>query len=166
MAETGGDGLPFLGSLMTLISHGDIRYEGVLYTIDMPNSTITLSNGAGGQRAILGPPRAWGPRFAAPRGPTAGCRAGAARRAPDLPARPPILAPAVRCFGTEGRRKDGGQDVPPSDQVFEYVVFKGAGIPGGVQVAAAARVIRLRGRTAAAPPHCAGAPSGAGRARK
>ena len=33
-------------------------------------------------------------------------------------------ASAVRCFGTEGRRKDN--DVPPSDQVFEYVVFKGA----------------------------------------
>ena len=29
----------------------------------------------------------------------------------------------MRCFGTEGRRKDN--DVPPSDQVFEYVVFKG-----------------------------------------
>ncbi|KAL4421803.1 hypothetical protein ABPG77_009609 [Micractinium sp. CCAP 211/92] len=76
MAETGGDGLPFIGSLMSLVSHGEIRYEGTLFTIDMPNSTIALSN--------------------------------------------------VRCFGTEGRRKDN--DVPPSDQVFEYVVFKGSEI--------------------------------------
>ncbi|KAI7845446.1 hypothetical protein COHA_000996 [Chlorella ohadii] len=61
---------------MSLVSHGDIRYEGTLYTIDMPNSTIALSN--------------------------------------------------VRCFGTEGRRKEN--QVPPSDQVFEYVVFKGSEI--------------------------------------
>ncbi|KAI3424368.1 hypothetical protein D9Q98_009921 [Chlorella vulgaris] len=75
MAE-GGDGLPFIGSIMKLISSGDIGYEGCLAFIDMPNSTIALSN--------------------------------------------------VRCFGSEGRRKD--KQMPPSDQVFEYVVFKGSEI--------------------------------------
>ena len=35
----------------------------------------------------------------------------------------PLMLPAVRCYGTEGRRKDN--EVPPSEQVFEYVVFKG-----------------------------------------
>lgn len=77
MAEAGSDGLPFIGSLMSLVSHGkrlaaggahwpllrlqtfsfcclpaagDIRYEGVLYTIDMPNSTIALSNGKSDRR--------------------------------------------------------------------------------------------------------------------
>jgi hypothetical protein len=41
----GDSGLPFLGSLMSLVSHKDIRYEGVLSKIDIPNSTISLSNG-------------------------------------------------------------------------------------------------------------------------
>ena len=47
MAEGGDGGLPFVGSLMSLVSHGDVRYEGVLYSIDMPNSSIAMSNGEG-----------------------------------------------------------------------------------------------------------------------
>lgn len=27
------------------VSHGEIRYEGLLANVDMPNSTIALSNG-------------------------------------------------------------------------------------------------------------------------
>lgn len=43
MAE--GAGLPYVGSLMSLVTHGGVRYEGVLSSIDMPNSAITLSGG-------------------------------------------------------------------------------------------------------------------------
>ena len=43
MAE--GAGLPYVGSLMSLVTHGGARYEGILASIDMPNSSISLSNG-------------------------------------------------------------------------------------------------------------------------
>jgi hypothetical protein len=47
--EVAGDGLPFLGSLMSLVSHGEIRYEGLLADVNMNTSTIALSNGERGQ---------------------------------------------------------------------------------------------------------------------
>ena len=39
--------IPYIGAKISLISRGDIRYEGTLYTIDMNESTIALQNGAG-----------------------------------------------------------------------------------------------------------------------
>lgn len=39
---------PTVAASQSLVSHGDIRYEGTLYTVDMPNSTIALSNGEHG----------------------------------------------------------------------------------------------------------------------
>jgi len=37
-------GIPFIGSLISLISKAEIRYEGTLYTINMEDSSISLQN--------------------------------------------------------------------------------------------------------------------------
>ena len=42
------EGFPYIGSLMSLVTHNAARYEGVLSLVDMPNSSITLSGGTYG----------------------------------------------------------------------------------------------------------------------
>ncbi|RHZ64620.1 hypothetical protein Glove_321g32 [Diversispora epigaea] len=68
----------YIGSKISLISRSDIRYVGILHSINSTDSTVALEQ--------------------------------------------------VRSYGTEGRRGNSSEEIPPSDNVFEYIVFRGSDV--------------------------------------
>ncbi|EIE77089.1 hypothetical protein G6F46_004941 [Rhizopus delemar] len=68
----------YIGSKISLISLSDIRYVGILHSINAQDSTVGLKQ--------------------------------------------------VRSFGTEGRKGNSEEEIPPSEHVFDYVVFRGSDI--------------------------------------
>nr|XP_057942819.1 protein LSM14 homolog B-like isoform X2 [Doryrhamphus excisus] len=69
-------GTPYIGSKISLISKAQIRYEGILSSVDTDRSTVALAK--------------------------------------------------VKAYGTEDRHT--GSPVPPKDEMYEYIIFRGSDI--------------------------------------
>ncbi|GAA5872398.1 hypothetical protein JCM16303_004506 [Sporobolomyces ruberrimus] len=68
----------FIGSVISLISKSDIRYQGVLHSIDPQAATVSLEK--------------------------------------------------VRSLGTEGRKANPAEEVGPSDNVYDFIVFRASDV--------------------------------------
>ncbi|GAA6005891.1 hypothetical protein JCM11491_004051 [Sporobolomyces phaffii] len=68
----------FIGSVISLISKSDIRYQGVLHSIDPQAATVSLEK--------------------------------------------------VRSLGTEGRKSNPAEEVGPSDNVYDFIVFRASDV--------------------------------------
>ncbi|GAA6003914.1 Scd6p [Rhodotorula paludigena] len=68
----------FVGQTISLVSKSDIRYQGVLHSIDPQAATISLEK--------------------------------------------------VRSLGTEGRKSNPAEEVPPSDNVYDFIVFRASDV--------------------------------------
>ncbi|KAI9610013.1 hypothetical protein H4Q26_007007 [Puccinia striiformis f. sp. tritici PST-130] len=68
----------YIGSRISLISKSDIRYRGILHSIDPAASTVSLEQ--------------------------------------------------VRSMGTEGRKSNPAEEIAPTDQLYEFIVFRAADV--------------------------------------
>lgn len=47
-------GTPYIGTKISLVSKSEIRYEGILYSIDTKDAVVTLANGESFRQGIFG----------------------------------------------------------------------------------------------------------------
>ncbi|CAG8462295.1 5147_t:CDS:2 [Paraglomus occultum] len=78
----------YIGSKISLISRSDIRYVGILHSINSTDSTVALEQGY-----------------------------------IDY-----CVQASLRSYGTEGRKGNPAEEIPPSDNVFGYIVFRGSDV--------------------------------------
>ena len=106
--------LPFVGSEIGLVSNSDIRFQGTLHSINPNDSTVALEQGI--------------PFFFREYFLKVAIATVIVLASQELTARISSHPFTVKSFGTEGRKGNPAEEIPASDQIFPYIVFKGTDI--------------------------------------
>ena len=122
---SGGGGTPYIGSKISLISKAQIRYEGILSSVDTDKSTVALAKGKQllcvhvglGQISIF---------ISIHHSHVYLVCYGHASFALCMHLGLRTVFPTVKSYGTEGRHTD--RPIPPKDDVYEYIIFRGSDI--------------------------------------
>lgn len=111
-------GTPYIGSKISLISKAQIRYEGILSSVDTDRSTVALAKG----RLIL-----YRMRLEAVFTSQLSLKQNLLEFKKQLTCFMSFqhIFP-VKSYGTEDRHTD--RPVPPKDEVYEFIIFRGSDI--------------------------------------